>query len=52
MEEKDGARLSLLVTQTDSSAVCLDIERLIYGPVLLLCLDLAHTHMHENVIDI
>jgi len=40
--------LSLLVTQTDYSAICRDIEQLIYRSALLSCLDFAHTHMHET----
>jgi len=45
MEEKDGTRLPLLITQTDYSAVYRDIEQLIYRSVLFLSLDLAHIHM-------
>jgi len=46
--EIDG---TLLVTQTDYSAVCRDNQQLIYRTALLTCLDFAHTHMHESLID-
>jgi len=47
--DKDNARLSLLVIQTDYGAIYRDIGQLIYCSVLLLYRSLTLNNMHENV---